>query len=101
MKVMLPISSFVMCEASNSTQGGNSGEKKSFDTFNIQMLEHILQPLSLCSQFSQREVIETFREFQDFIHTNYQGDDFAMHGLLIWCIYTIRRKYVADTKKKE
>lgn len=53
--------------------------KKSFDALNIQILEHILQPISLCPQFTMGEVIETFRQFQDFINTNYQVNDFEVH----------------------
>ena len=53
--------------------------KRSFDTLNIQILEHLLQPVSLRPQVSEREVIETFRQFQDFINTNYQMDDFEIH----------------------
>ncbi len=53
--------------------------KMVFDALNIQILESILQQLSLRSQFSMKEVIETFRQFQDFINTNYQEDDFEVH----------------------
>ncbi|MBS6196278.1 MAG: TetR/AcrR family transcriptional regulator [Clostridiales bacterium] len=53
--------------------------KKTFDTLNIQILEHLLEPVSLRSQISKEEVIETFRQFQDFINANYQADDFEVH----------------------
>ena len=53
--------------------------KKPFDTLNIQILERLLEPVSLRSQISKEDVIETFRQFQDFINVNYQEDDFEIH----------------------
>lgn len=53
--------------------------KKAFDDLNIQILERLLEPVSLRPQISKAEVIETFRQFQDFINANYQVDDFKVH----------------------
>lgn len=53
--------------------------RRSFDLLNIQILERALAPVSLRSQISKEEVIETFRQFQDFINANYQVDDFEIH----------------------
>ena len=45
--------------------------KQAFDTMNIQILEHLLQPLPLRPPITKAEVIETFRQFQDFINAKY------------------------------
>lgn len=49
--------------------------KQDFDELNIQILEQLLSPLSLCPGISKDEVIETFRQFQDFINIRYQMAD--------------------------
>ena len=49
--------------------------KQAFDELNIQILEQLLAPLSLRSGISRREVIDTFRQFQDFINIHYQIPD--------------------------
>jgi len=46
--------------------------KQDFDNLNVQILERLLMPLSLRPSFSKEEVIEIFRQFQDFINIRYQ-----------------------------
>lgn len=53
--------------------------KKAFDILNIQILERLLAPVVLRSQISKEEVIETFRQFQDFINARYQVEEFEAH----------------------
>lgn len=47
--------------------------KQAFDDLNIQILERLLAPLPLRSQVSRTDVIETFRQFQDFINAKFQA----------------------------
>ena len=49
--------------------------KQDFDNLNIQVLEQLLTPFSLRPSISKDEVIETFRQFQDFINAQYQMSD--------------------------
>lgn len=49
--------------------------KQDFDELNLQILERLLAPLSLRPGISREEVIETFRQFQDFINIRYQTAD--------------------------
>lgn len=44
---------------------------------NTQILEYLLEQISLCSQFTKQDVIETFRQFQDFMNTKYQFQDLS------------------------
>lgn len=46
--------------------------KQDFDTLNIRILERLLAPLALRPGISKGEVMETFRQFQDFINVRYQ-----------------------------
>lgn len=49
--------------------------KQDFDALNIQILEQLLAPLALRPGISREEVIETFRQFQDFINVRDQISD--------------------------
>lgn len=49
--------------------------KCKFDDFNIRILEHLLEPLSLRPQITKKDVIELFRQFQDFINAQYLTAD--------------------------
>lgn len=49
--------------------------KQSFDDLNIQILEQLLTLFSLRPSISKDEVIEIFRQFQDFINVHYQIAD--------------------------
>lgn len=49
--------------------------KEGFDSLNVQILEQLLAPYSLRSSISKEEIIETFRQFQDFINIYYQTSD--------------------------
>lgn len=53
--------------------------KEAFDALNIQILERLLEPVSLRPQISKADVIETFRQFQDFINANHQPEGFERH----------------------
>ena len=58
--------------------------RRDFDALNIQILEQLLAPLNLRCGISKEEVIETFRQFQDFINIRYHttgtnGQEFEAH----------------------
>lgn len=53
--------------------------RHSFDALNIQILEHLLASADLRPQICRNEVIDIFRQFQDFINTKYQENDFESH----------------------
>ena len=46
--------------------------KKEFDTFNVHLLDELLDHVKLRSDITRNEVIETFRQYQDFINAKYQ-----------------------------
>lgn len=46
--------------------------KQPFDTLNAEILESLLDPLPLCPHVTKEEIVETFRQFQDFINAKYQ-----------------------------
>lgn len=48
-------------------------EKKApFDRFNIDSLNRMLEPVSLRSDLSRGDVVDTFRQYQDYINARYQ-----------------------------
>lgn len=48
-------------------------EKKApFDRFNIDSLNRMLEPVSLRSDLSRKDVVDTFRQYQDYINARYQ-----------------------------
>ena len=48
-------------------------EKKApFDRFNIDSLNQMLEPVSLRSDLSREDVVDTFRQYQDYINARYQ-----------------------------
>lgn len=49
--------------------------KRDFDELNIRILERLLLPFSLRPGVSKDDVIDTFRQFQDFINIRYQMED--------------------------
>lgn len=53
--------------------------KRIFDELNIRILEKLLAPLPLRIQITKSEVIETFRQFQDFINAKYHVTEFEVH----------------------
>lgn len=71
-----PVYQRIFCEAVISPPAPLRGEirkrKQEFDALNLRILEGLLSPLSLRPSFSKTEVIETFRQFQDFINARYQ-----------------------------
>lgn len=74
-----PVYQRIFCEAVISPPAHLRAEiqtcKQDFDALNIQILEQLLAPLSLRPGVSKSEVIETFRQFQDFINIRYQIAD--------------------------
>lgn len=53
--------------------------KKSFDDLNIEILEKLLAPIPLRSPITKEEVIDTFRQFQDYINAHYQTTELELH----------------------
>lgn len=51
--------------------------KGEFDALNIQILEQLLDPVVLRPHISKTDVIETFRQFQDFINIRYQNREIS------------------------
>ncbi|MGI6214630.1 MAG: TetR/AcrR family transcriptional regulator [Christensenellales bacterium] len=51
--------------------------KKEFDELNILILKELLESLPLREQITKTDVIETFREFQDFINAKYRIADLS------------------------
>lgn len=69
----------IFCEAVISPpahlRAGIQDCRRDFDALNIQILKQLLAPLALRPGISEEEVIETFRQFQDFINVRYQIAD--------------------------
>ena len=76
-----PVYQRLFCEATISPPSHLRSEidaiKYTFDCFNIQTLERLLEPVSLRSQITKKDVIELFRHFQDFINAKYQFADLS------------------------
>ena len=53
--------------------------KQNFDLLNTQILRQLLTPVSLRSDISVEQIIEIFRQFQDFINVRYQMTDLNPH----------------------
>lgn len=74
-----PVYQRIFCEAVISPpahlRAGIQACKQDFDELNLQILERLLAPLSLRPGISKGEVMETFRQFQDFINIRYQMSD--------------------------
>lgn len=52
-----------------------SERRADFDKLNIIILDQMISPLKLRAEFSRDEVIDTFRQYQDYINAKYQMDD--------------------------
>ena len=83
-----PVYQRIFCEALISPPAHLRAEiqvyKQDLDALNIQILEGLLAPLSLRASVSRDAVIETFRQFQDYINVRYQmvdpdGQEFEAH----------------------
>lgn len=78
-----PVYQRIFCEAVISPPAHLNAEiqrcKQDFDILNIQILRQLLNPVSLRPDISKEEVIETFRQFQDFINIRYQMTDLNGH----------------------
>ena len=77
-----PIYQRIFCEAVIAPPAHLRAEiqerKRTFDALNAQILEQLLEPLPLRPQITKSEIIETFRQFQDFINANYQVSELTM-----------------------
>lgn len=49
--------------------------RREFDALNIEILERLLAPVPLRSDITKAEVMEVFREFQDFINAQFHMKD--------------------------
>lgn len=46
--------------------------KEEFDSLNIQILDDLLKPVHLRGGITRKEVVDMFRQFQDFVNVNYR-----------------------------
>ena len=71
-----PVYRPIFCEAVISPPAHLAAEiqarKQPFDDLNIAILENLLQPLPLRPDVTVDEVVDTFRQFQDFINARYE-----------------------------
>lgn len=71
-----PVYQPVFCEAVISPPAHLAADiqarKQPFDALNAEILESLLEPLSLRPHITKEEVVDTFRQFQDFINAKYQ-----------------------------
>lgn len=78
-----PVYQRIFCEAVISPPAHLKSEiakcKQDFDSLNTQILKQLLAPVSLRPDISMDDVIETFRQFQDFINIRYQMTDLNDH----------------------
>lgn len=109
-----PVYRRIFCEALISPPIHLSSEiqkyKQDFDRFSVQILRHLLSSVSLRMDIAMEEVIEVFRQFQDFINIRYQmtdlnGNTFEMReenclrALNILLYGVIQRKDVQENEK--
>lgn len=73
---MYPVYQPIFCEAIISPpshlQSQIQARRQVFDDLTLDTLARLLRPLSLCPNLTINEVVETFREFQDFINAKYR-----------------------------
>lgn len=66
----------IFCEAALSPPAALADrikvKKNNFDMLNMQILARLLEPVRLRSGITEIEVIETFRQFQDFVNAEYR-----------------------------
>lgn len=71
-----PVYQRVFCEAIMTPpihlKAEIQARKHEYDALNIQILEQLLAPVSFRAHVTKAEVVETFRQFQDFINAKYQ-----------------------------
>ena len=74
-----PIYQKIFCEAiinpPKQLKGKIQEKMKNFEELNIKLLSFLLDQLELNKHFSRAEIIDTFRQFQDFINSKYQISD--------------------------
>lgn len=79
-----PVYQRIFCEAVTAPPAHLKSEiqkcKQNFDTLSTQILRQLLTPVSLRPDISIEDVIETFRQFQDFINIRYQMTDLNGHS---------------------
>lgn len=71
-----PVYQPIFCEAVVSPpahlEAGILESKRAFDELNVEILERLLRQLPLRPPTTMASVVETFRQFQDFINAKYQ-----------------------------
>ena len=76
-----PVYQRVFCEAIMTPpihlKAEIQARKHEYDALNIQILEQLLAPVSFRAHVTKAEVVETFRQFQDFINVRYQMADLS------------------------
>ena len=74
-----PVYQPIFCEAVIAPPGALAGEirtrRSEFDTLTVATLEHLLCRLPLRSDITTAEVVDLFRQFQDFINAQSQASD--------------------------
>ena len=79
-----PVYQSIFCEAVISPPAHLTAEigdrKQAFDDLNIHILERLLQSLPLRPGVTMAEVVDTFRQFQDFINATERTQDFGLRG---------------------
>lgn len=74
----------LFCEAVISPpahlKSGVDAIKAEFNTFNTQTLSRLLESVRLRPHITKAEVIETFRQFQDFFNAQYSMEDVGEEG---------------------
>ena len=77
-----PVYQRIFCEAvitpPSHLQAEILNSRHQFDLLNTQILEQLLEPISLRPQITKEDVVETFRQFQDFINAKYQLKDLSV-----------------------
>lgn len=78
-----PVYQQIFCEAVIAPPGHLKTEiqkrKQDFDLLNSQILKDLLTPVALRSDISIEQIIDIFRQFQDFINVRYQMTDLNSH----------------------
>lgn len=58
--------------------------RQDFDALNVEILEKLLSNIDLRPHITKAEVIEFFRQYQDFINAKYQMTDASTQKFEMW-----------------
>lgn len=76
-----PVYQRIFCEAVITPPAHLQGEiqkrRQVFDELNTQILKYLLEQVDLRAEFTKPDIIETFRQFQDFLNAKYQFRDLS------------------------